>query len=128
MSEPVFRAVEVDLVRGERTLLSQVTFTVRAGEHWALLGANGAGKSTLLRLLATYLHPTRGRLDVLGRRLGQVDVFTLRPLIGLVTTHLPVRPGRTVRDVVLTGAAGTIELPPRWTPSAADLARAGAAT
>ncbi len=100
---------------------------MRAGEVWALLGPNGAGKSTLLRLLATYAHPTRGQVDILGQRLGRVDVFSLRPLVGLVTSHHPVPHGRTVRDVVLTGATGTIDLMARWTPGAADLSRADAA-
>jgi iron complex transport system ATP-binding protein len=120
----VLRAESVDLVRGGRLLLSDITFAVRAGEHWALLGSNGAGKSTLLRLMATYLHPTRGQIDILGRRLGRVDVFTLRPAIGLVSTHHPVPPSRTVREVVLTGATGTQDLKALWTPAAADLGRA----
>src|SRR5215469_13707553 len=85
--EIVLRADGVDLVRGGRLLIERVSFTVRAGEHWALLGPNGAGKSTLLRLLATYAHPTRGQVDILGSRLGRVDVFTLRPHVALVSTH-----------------------------------------
>ena len=125
--DALLRADAVDLVRGGRLLLDQVTLAVRAGELWALLGPNGAGKSTLLRLLATYAHPTRGQVDILGHRLGRVDVFTLRPLVGLVTTHHPVPRGRTVREVVLTGATGTIDLMARWTPAAADLSRADAA-
>jgi len=123
----VLRADAVDLVRGDRALLDRVSFTVRAGEHWALLGANGAGKSTLLHLLATYAHPTRGRIDILGRQLGHVDVFTLRPLVVLVTAHHPVRSGRTVRELVLTGATGTTDILARWTPTTADGARADAA-
>jgi iron complex transport system ATP-binding protein len=120
----VLRVHAVDLVRGDRLLLSQVTFTVRAGEHWALLGPNGAGKSTLLRILATYAHPTRGQIDILGRRLGRVNVFELRPRIGHVSPHHPPHSSRSVREVVLTGVTGTIELAPRWTPSAAELSRA----
>ena len=122
----VLRAEAVDLVRGGRLLLSQVSCTVRAGEHWALLGPNGAGKSTLLRIMATYAHPTRGTVDILGYRLGRVNVFTLRPWIGHVSPHQSLPPGRTVREVVLTGVTGTTELVPRWTPGTAELARADA--
>jgi iron complex transport system ATP-binding protein len=123
----VLLADRIDLIRDSRLLLNQVSFTVRAGDHWALLGPNGAGKSTLLRLLATYAHPTRGRVDILGRRLGRVDVFTLRPLIALVSSHQPVHAARTVRELVLTGVTGTTDLRARWTPSAADLRQADAA-
>jgi iron complex transport system ATP-binding protein len=125
--EVVFRADGIDLIRDGRVLLDQLTFTVRTGEHWALLGPNGAGKSTLLRLLATYAHPTSGRVDILGRRLGHVDVFTLRPLIALVSSHQPVHAARTVRELVLTGTTGTIDLRARWAPSAADVRQADAA-
>ena len=123
----VLRAEAIDLLRGDRALLDQVSVTVRAGEHWALIGPNGAGKSTLLHVLATYAYPTRGRVDILGRRLGHVDVFRLRPMVGLVTTHHPVRSARTVRELVLTGATGTTDLAARWTPTAADLAGTSAA-
>ncbi len=122
----VLRAEGVGLVRGDRLLLDQVNVTVRAGELWALLGPNGAGKSTLLQIMATYAHPTRGRMEILGHRLGRVNVFALRPWIGHVSPHQRVEPGRTVREVVLTGATGTIEIVPRWAPSAAELTRAGA--
>lgn len=123
----VFLADGIDLIRDSRLLLDQLTFTVRTGEHWALLGPNGSGKSTLLRLLATYAHPTNGRVDILGRRLGRVDVFTLRPLIALVSSHQPVYAARTVRELVLTGTTGTTDLRARWTPRAADLSEADAA-
>ncbi|HEX9066876.1 MAG TPA: ATP-binding cassette domain-containing protein [Streptosporangiaceae bacterium] len=120
----VLRAEAVDLVKDGRPLLDQITLRVRGGEHWALLGPNGAGKSTLLRLLATYAHPTSGTVDILGRRLGRTDVFTLRPLVTLVSSHLPVPARRSVRELVLTGATGTTDLAARWSPAAADLDRA----
>jgi iron complex transport system ATP-binding protein len=122
----VLRADGVDFVRDGRLLLDQITVTIRAGEHWALLGPNGAGKTLLLRIMASYAHPTRGQVDILGCRLGRVNVFTLRPRIGHVTMHHPVVASRTVREIVLTGATGTIELVQRRTPEPAELTRAGA--
>ncbi|MBO0836340.1 MAG: ATP-binding cassette domain-containing protein [Actinobacteria bacterium] len=124
----VFQAHRIDLVRDGSLLLDQVSIRILAGEHWALLGPNGAGKSTLLQIMATYAYPTRGHVDVLGRRLGRVDVFTLRPLIGHVSPHHRVDPHRTVRDVVLTGVTGTIQLVQRREISAAELSRAHAMT
>ena len=124
----VFQAAGVDLVRDDRLLLDQVSVTIRAGEHWALLGPNGAGKSTLLQIMATYAYPTRGHVDILGQRLGRVDVFSLRPWIGHVSPHHRVDPNRMVRDVVLTGVTGTIQLVQRRETSAVELARAALVT
>ena len=120
----VLRAQNVDLVRDGKLILDRISVTVRAGEHWALLGPNGAGKSTLLNIMATYAHPTRGQMDILGHRLGRVNVFSLRPWIGHITPNHRVEPARTVRQVVLTGVTGTIELPQYWVPGAAEASRA----
>jgi iron complex transport system ATP-binding protein len=97
----------------QTVLLDGINWSVGPGEHWALLGPNGAGKSTLLRIAGGLSHPSTGTVDILGRRLGRVDVRTLWPLIGFVNPSLrPPPPGLPVEDVVLTGATGTIQ--PLW--------------
>ncbi|GHF33950.1 iron complex transport system ATP-binding protein [Amycolatopsis bartoniae] len=113
----VLVADEVDLVRDGNYLLSSVSLTVREGEHWALLGGNGAGKSTLMSLLGARAHPTRGTVDVLGHRLGRVDMRSLRAEIGHVDPRHPLRTPLRVRDVVLTGLTNTTEFVPRWSPA-----------
>ncbi|WP_368861249.1 ABC transporter ATP-binding protein [Frankia sp. AgB32] len=110
-------------MRDGRDLLADIELTVRPGEHWALLGANGAGKSTLLGLCGAVRHPTHGSVDVLGRRLGRVDVRQLRGWIGHVDPRHPLRTALTVEEVVLTGATGTVELVPRWQPTAGQRER-----
>lgn len=120
----VLQTDDVRFVRDRRALLDEVSLTVREGEHWALLGANGAGKSTLLSLLGAYQHPTSGSVDVLGRRLGRVDVRELRAHIGHVNPHHPLRSARTVQEIVLTGITGSIELVPHWKPEPEELDRA----
>lgn len=96
----------------ERHLLHDVHWTVRPGEHWALLGANGAGKTTLMNVAGAVHHPSAGTAEVLGHRLGRVDLRDLRRQIGLVEA----RTGRsfsqrmTAEQVVLTGATASIAL------------------
>jgi iron complex transport system ATP-binding protein len=102
----VLDLIGVTVVRDGATLLEDVTWTVREGERWVILGPNGAGKTTLLQIAGARMHPTRGSVDVLGDRLGEVDVFELRPRIGLSSAAfadtLPA--GEKVEDVVLTAA------------------------
>ncbi len=106
----------VGVVRGASTLLDDVTWQVEEGERWVILGPNGAGKTTLLQLAAARMHPTRGTATVLGERLGRVDVFELRPRIGLASSALAERipDGELVRDVVLTASYGVVG---RWRES-----------
>jgi iron complex transport system ATP-binding protein len=122
----VLRARDADLVRDGRAILQEVCLTVRAGEPWALPGANGAGKSSLLGLLGAVVHPTRGTVEVLGRRLGRVDLRELRAHVGHVDPRHPLASPLTVRDVVFTGVTNSVEPVPRRRPSPQQRERAEA--
>jgi iron complex transport system ATP-binding protein len=110
----------VSVVRDGATLLDRVDWAVAEGERWVVLGANGAGKTTLLQVAAANLHPSRGSARILGERLGAVDVFELRPRIGLSSAALADRlPAReTVRDVVVTASYAVVG---RWRERYDDL-------
>lgn len=123
---PVLQADNVDLIRNGRYLLRQASVRVAQGEHWVLLGANGAGKSTLLSLLGAFVHPTHGSVDVLGHRLGRVDMRELRTHIGHVDPRLRVEPSLTLFETVLTGLTNTPDMVPRWSPSEIEKSRAQA--
>ncbi|MFG1994914.1 ABC transporter ATP-binding protein [Actinoplanes sp. NPDC048988] len=115
---------EVRFRRQGKEILHGIDLTVRAGEHWALLGPNGAGKSTILGFCGAQTHPTSGTVEILGHRLGRVDLQTLRRGIGHVDPRHPLRSPLTVREVVLTGLTGSVESPNRWRPSPSEQARA----
>lgn len=117
-SPDVLRMEHVDFVRNARQILTGVDLVVRPGEHWALIGPNGAGKSTILSMCGAEQHPTRGTVHVLGHQLGRVEIRKLRESIGHVNPRHPLRSPLTVRQVVLTGATGTVELMNRWHPTA----------
>jgi iron complex transport system ATP-binding protein len=90
-------------------VLRDVWLTVAAGEHWALLGPNGAGKSTLLSVAGAQRFPSRGTVDLLGQRLGRVDVRELRRRIGTVDVRLRLPAELSVAAYVATGATQTVQ-------------------
>ena len=96
----------VTVVRGGKRILDDVTWQVAEGERWVVLGPNGAGKTTLLALASARMHPTSGVASVLDELLGLVDVFELRPRIGLASASLAqqIPDDERVIDVVRTGA------------------------
>lgn len=96
----------VSVRRGTTLLLDDVNLSIDEGQRWVVIGPNGAGKTTLLSILATHLYPTKGVVGILGEVLGAVDVFELRPRIGLtsptVAHRIPAR--ERVRDVVVSAS------------------------
>ena len=106
--------------RGGATLLESIDWTVREDERWVILGPNGAGKTTLLQVAAAQIHPTGGVAGILGEVLGTVDVFDLRPRIGLTSAALSERIPRheRVHDVVVSASYGVVG---RWTEAYDDL-------
>jgi len=109
----------VSVRRGAAVLLDGIDLTIREGERWVFIGPNGAGKTTLLSLLAAQIHPSTGRVSLLGETLGRVDVFELRPRIGVTSSLISQRiPGHeVVADVVVSAAYGIMG---RWRESYED--------
>jgi iron complex transport system ATP-binding protein len=118
--DPVLELAEVTVRRGAATLIEAVDWTVEEDERWVVLGPNGAGKTTLLQVASAQIHPTSGVVGILGEVLGTVDVFELRPRIGLTSAALAERVPRDerVHDVVVSASYGVIG---RWRERYDDL-------
>ena len=118
----VVRLERVIVTRSERVVLDVPDLTIRAGERVALVGPNGAGKSTLLRLLAGFVRPTAGQVQVLGRRFGpdlgstlsRAQWRELRTEVGQVMQGLHLVPRLTARENVLIGALPRMRDVPAW--------------
>ncbi|SDD18670.1 ABC transporter ATP-binding protein [Nocardioides lianchengensis] len=111
---------DVTVRRGQSTLLDRVSWTVEEDERWVILGPNGAGKTTLLQVASAQMHPTEGVAGILEEVLGTVDVFELKPRIGLTSAALAERIPRSerVHDVVVSASYGVVG---RWREEYDDL-------
>lgn len=86
-----------------RRILSNVSFTVRAGEFLGLIGPNGGGKTTLLRTLLGLLPPTQGTLAWADRDCGRPRLGYVPQRVG-VDAHFPLAAGELVQQ----GAEGLL--------------------
>ncbi|CAM5622421.1 ABC transporter ATP-binding protein [Streptomyces griseomycini] len=93
--DPAVRAQDLTVVRGARTVLRGLDFTVPRGQVTGLLGPSGCGKSTLMRAVVGTQAKVTGALDVLGRPAGHP---ALRTRIGYVTQAPSVYDDLTVRQ------------------------------
>ena len=73
-----------------------LTFDAHQGEIIALLGPNGAGKSTLMNMIAGYLAPTSGNIDVLGKSISDNPMFA-KENIGFLPEGSPLYPDVSVK-------------------------------
>ncbi|UAL31579.1 ABC transporter ATP-binding protein [Nocardioides rotundus] len=110
----------VSVRRGGATLIDSLDWTVEEDERWVILGPNGAGKTTLLQLASAQMHPSDGVAAVLEEVLGTVDVFELRPRIGLTSAAVAERIPRfeKVTDVVVSASYAVMG---RWREEYDDL-------
>lgn len=85
-----------------RVALNGISFTVPAGQDYALVGPSGAGKSSLLHLLLGFVKPTSGRVLVNGVPLSELDIKQWRRHIG----YVPQRPRLIVGTLAANIAPG----------------------
>jgi ABC transporter ATM len=76
--------------RPDRTILKNVTFTIPAGQKFAVVGPSGCGKSTILRLLFRFYDVQEGRILIDGQDIREVTLESLRRAIGVVPQDTPL--------------------------------------
>lgn len=102
----MIRVESISFEINKRSLLKDVTFSIRKGEMLAILGANGAGKSTLMKILCREKKPSEGRIIYNGR---DMEAYSLQELAGMRATlyqQNAISLAFTVEQVVLMGRYG----------------------
>ncbi len=74
---------------GARTILENVSFRLKKGEHIALVGANGEGKSSFLNIITKKLMPDAGNIK-----------WSSRATVGYLDQHTVLEKGKTIRDIL----------------------------
>lgn len=97
MQTPLIELERVGFRRQDVDILTDVSWRLDHGQHWAVLGPNGCGKTTVLRIACGYLWPTSGKVRRLGEEL--VDLGTLRRSIGWVAADIAPRIPPTERAI-----------------------------
>ncbi|MEJ8280499.1 ABC transporter ATP-binding protein [Pseudonocardia spirodelae] len=116
---PAVRAAGLSRGFGAVPAVQDVTLDVPMGSVLGLLGPNGAGKTTLLRMLLGLLAPTRGEVELLGRRLPHRAAEVL-PHVGALIETPALHPHRTGRQNLLRAAAAEPLLDSSRIPAAVD--------
>ncbi len=126
MTPPAILSMQrVSVTRQEQRLLTEVSLDVAPGERWVVLGPNGGGKSTLMAVAGLDLHPSSGRVILMGNELGRTDIRPLRGSVGVSSAFLAnrLRGELSAEEVVFCGRYGALE--PWWhSYTTADLTRA----
>lgn len=81
----------------KKSALNEFDLSVKQGEIFSLLGSNGAGKTTLINILTTFLKPTTGNVQILGKDLENETQF-IRSNIACVAQHVSTNDNLTLEE------------------------------
>lgn len=121
---PIVHLDHIDFVRNGTRILHDITLHINHGQHWAIIGQNGSGKTSLISIINGYHQPSEGKVEVLGKKFGSVDLRELRLQIGECSSEIRdmIHNWEPVRDIVFSGKFASIGL--YETPTASDRVRA----
>ncbi|WP_405158641.1 ABC transporter ATP-binding protein [Paenibacillus sp. FSL H8-0283] len=97
-----FRSVGFSYPNSEITVLDNITFTAKAGERIAIMGATGSGKSSLVQLIPRLYTEDQGKVRIDGADASELDLSVLRGAIGYVPQEVVLFTG-SIRENIAWG-------------------------
>jgi zinc transport system ATP-binding protein len=117
-TEPLIESKRLFVAYQDKIVLEDVTFTVKQGDFWGILGPNGSGKTTLLKAMVGLVTPFSGSITLFGKAPSELgknrDRIGYVPQHALIDFNFPLK----VKDAVLLGRSRKIGIGRR--PGAAD--------
>lgn len=104
---------------GQNNILTDVSFSVKSGEHVSLVGHSGAGKSTLARLILGFDSPSTGFIEVNGVDTRSADLSSLRRRVSYIFPENSIIPGTVLENITLGRLVNDEDL--NWAVSMARL-------
>ncbi len=85
MNEPAIFLDRVSVNIGSRTIIEDVSLSIKRGEFWGVIGPNGGGKTTLLRTIIGMVKPNNGKVEIFGMKPQQA---VKKGLVGYLPQHI----------------------------------------
>lgn len=96
-------AEKISFAYDKKTVLKDFSISLSRNDFTMLLGSNGSGKSTVIKLLASFLQPACGTVELEGKRIDKVPAFERAGKIAVVSQIMPPILNFTVEEMVLMG-------------------------
>ena len=110
--EEILSYKNVSFRRDGREILKNISWEIKKGENWALLGLNGSGKSTLLSMIPAYTFATSGEVSVFEKKFGTCVWAEVKEKVGFVSSSLNTFSdslnNQTLNNIVLSGKYNSI--------------------
>ncbi|MFK7858522.1 MAG: molybdate ABC transporter ATP-binding protein ModF [Granulosicoccus sp.] len=125
-AQPLVRITDATIKYGDTVIFKDLSWTIKAGEHWQLTGPNGSGKTGLLSLI-TGDHPQCyvNDIHVFGYQRGHGEtIWQIKQFIGYVSTALQweYRVSTSLRNVIISGFYDSIGLYSKYTDNQRKIA------
>lgn len=96
MSKEIIQFKHVQKQFGSRTVIPDLTFTIKQGEFVTILGSSGSGKTTTLKMINGLEKPSQGEIKIDGKNIQDLDLVQLRRHMGYVVQQIGLFPHMTI--------------------------------